>query len=115
MTDPDTVGRALSALADDSSPESARSPHSLSHRATIAAARRAFSSLLTAAAFLDDDGESRLRAAVTRAAHAGDHDLAREGRVLLSDLADLRAALDGDPVHSRSAHNGFQRGRQITG
>ncbi|WP_410765324.1 hypothetical protein [Haloferax sp. DFSO60] len=110
MTDPETVGRALSALTDDTDTPATDSPHP-----TIAEARRAFSTLHTAAIFLDADGDARLREAVTCAAHSGDHALAREGRRLLSDLADLRAVLDGDPVHSRSAHNGFQRGRQITG
>ncbi|WP_396610326.1 hypothetical protein ACH9L7_08690 [Haloferax sp. S1W] len=95
MTDPATVGRALSDLADTDAP-SRRPPRD----DVVAAARRAFSTLGDAADFLDDGGEERLRRAVGAAARRGDHDVAREGRRLLRALDTLRSSLDtASPLH----------------
>ena len=91
VTDPAEVAAALARLVDDA-PDSARA------RRVVDEAETAFSDVETAARFVDDGGEPRLRAAVELAHGRGDDDVADRGRTLLKSLARYRAAARGGSI-----------------
>ena len=106
MSDPDpvTIGRALVALAD-----SDEYGERDAFEATIAEARAAFTDISTAAQFLADGGEARLRRAVGAATRT-DHPCHHDGHALLRDLSRLRASLTDDSTGPRAGDH-FHSGR----
>jgi hypothetical protein len=62
-------------------------------------AHRALADVESAATFVADGGESRLRAAVTTAEQTGDRATARTGQRALATVERYRQAADGDHFH----------------
>ncbi|MBP1985555.1 hypothetical protein [Halolamina salifodinae] len=104
MTDPDAVARALARLAGGA-------PRNSEHNAddpparVVADAEAAMKELDRAAAFVNGDGEGRLRRATQNAQEAGDDVVAARGQAVLSTLSAFRRAASGDeePDHEPSS------------